>query len=596
MKSKKIIVIWRIIQIGMILLTVLGSLKGIFISLDIDESYAIAQGYRVAVGERLLVDMWEPHQLSAFACALFIKIYLWVFNTTDYLVVYLRVAGMLIHTGLGLWMYKVLKENVNSKLLFLLVLLHMNFFPKWVQVPEFEVMHYWFLVATFLVLYPYFMQKKKHGLRPFVAGVCLVGSMMSYPTMILVYPVYFIGLPTLERGYFGVKGIKKFSSIFWMTLGALISGGSFCAYLLSYQTVGELIQNISYIFMDESHTTYTLAEKFSEYLKQIKAMWEIYRVNLNISIAIVAVVLLLIFIVNRIKGSKINLDLKKKLELIFISILLIAAIIMQKDFAWGCLLEDQNQFYLQLRYMSIIIPAIYLGIRYYRKMAVYFYLCVMPAFMSLFAVLLITNMDINTTYAKAMLAVLGTFLMLEVYWCEEIAEHQIGVQIITYTLGISLLIGFFICRVLLIRVTGCLPVTINAPMERMEYGPEKGIYILDEQAEIWNENYPLLEELIGEEDKLLYIGAENLIYPALGSYVSTPSTQGTTVFNDMFLEYYKKNPDKLPDVIVMDKTFGTNPVYGLFSNTDFIMSWIEDNYPDAKEYETTYMKILFLNE
>lgn len=53
-------------QAGLICLTILGYIKNIFISLDIDESYAVAQSYRLAMGEHLFVDMWEPHQLSAF--------------------------------------------------------------------------------------------------------------------------------------------------------------------------------------------------------------------------------------------------------------------------------------------------------------------------------------------------------------------------------------------------------------------------------------------------------------------------------------------------------------------------------------------------
>lgn len=165
-----------------------------------------------------------------------------------------------------------------------------------------------------------------------------------------------------------------------------------------------------------------------------------------------------------------------------------------------------------------------------------------------------------------------------------------------YALAFGLLAGLLVCRLILIRVSGCLPVTIKASMEQMQEGPEKGIYVLETQAQIWNENYRLIKELVKQDDKMLYIGAENLIYPAVGCMAATPSTQGTTVFNEMFLYYFEEHPEKMPTVIVMDKTFGTNPVYGYFSNTDLIPEWIEEHYKDLRIYETDYLKIFYAGD
>ena len=587
-------VLWRIIQVGIIVLTVIGYIKGIFISLDIDESYAVAQSYRLAIGEHLFADMWESHQLSAFLSAIFIKGYLVAFQTTDYLVIYLRIVGMLIHVGFGVWLYRSLKGKFSGSFIFLLVFLHLNFFPKWVQMPEFELMHYWFLLAIFLLMYSYFVGLKGYWWQPFLTGVCLVGSMMSYPTLILLYPIYLIGLCVLERQQ---KGRKILRSSLWLTLGAAVSGVAFLGYLFSYQTWEEFLRNISYVFMDESHTTYTMAEKWSMYAGQTKELWETYFESLVLSAVIVAIVGGMMLVLSKLKRNAAgSLPVGKKVELAFLSILVFAAVILQKEHMVGCLLEDQNQFYMQVRYVAAILPAVYLGIRYHKKMAVYFWLCVMPALVSLPAVLLITNMNVNVTCSRAVLGIWGSLLMLFVYLREEIQERELVGKLLTYGLALSLLAGFFVCRVILIRVTGCLPVTVMAPKEKMEYGPEKGIYILDEQAQIWNQNYSILKEILEEDDRLLYIGAENLIYPAVGCTLSTPSTQGTTVFNEMFFRYYEEHPGKLPSIVVIDKTFGTNSAYSLFSDTEMIMEWLAENYPDARVQETSYMIIMFLEK
>lgn len=45
--------------------------------------------------------MWEPHQFSAFLTALFAAPFIRIRGNTDYLVIWLRVMGGLIHAGMG---------------------------------------------------------------------------------------------------------------------------------------------------------------------------------------------------------------------------------------------------------------------------------------------------------------------------------------------------------------------------------------------------------------------------------------------------------------------------------------------------------------
>lgn len=595
--------LWKIAQAGMILCTLLAFIKGIWISLDIDESYAVAQSYRLACGDRLLADMWESHQLSAFLGALFIKPYLFLFHTTDYLVIYLRVIGILIHTGLGIWLYRWLKTEFSPKLCFLLLFLHLNFLPKWVQVPEFELMHYWFLLAVFLLLFRYFTDSQTKRRYPFLAGVCLVGSMMCYPTMILLYPFYFLGLCVLEKQKHGKTGAGVFGSSLLFTAGAAAAGTGFLVYLFSYQSFEEFRRYISYIFLDESHTMYSTADKWLNYAGQLKqhCMW-----YLKYAVAAVLVVGILLFL------GVVFLKIKKKplkpfftvknAEPLFLAILLFTALGMQANQILGCLFKDQNQFYLQIRYIAVILPAVYLGIRYHKKMSVLFYLCILPSLLSLPAVLAITNMNISVTYSRAFLGVLGSLLMLSVYCRERSARKQGtsddakdmtgGTHILLWVLGIGLLLGFFVCKLVLIRVTGCLPVTVLAPLEPLREGPAKGIYVLEQEARIWNENYRVIQETIDKEDRLLYIGAENLVYPAAGCMAATPSTQGTAVYNEMFLYYFEEHPERLPNVIIIDKTFGVNPVYYYSPSNEILFRWIEENYADAELTETDYLKIL----
>lgn len=600
MWEKKHEITVSVIKIAMIGLTLLSFIKGIWISLDIDESYAVALGYRLARGDRLVSDMWEPHQFSAFLAALFTAPYVWIRGNTDYLVIYLRIVGVLIHAGLGLVLYKQLHRTFDKFLAFSIMLLHLNFLPKWVQMPEFELIHYWCLLSIFLLLYTYFNDRRHRIIFPFLGGVILTVSMLCYPTMILLYPFYICGICVLERQYYDSRGRKAWKSALIFSLGALSAGIGVLGYLFSYMSFAEFRRNVSYIFLDTSHGIYTMEEKWSMYLEQLQEQGLVYLTYLLWSV----VIIIILYLVYRI-GIRTHRQQIMERELvidsagtIILMMMLMIGILMQADAIYETLFKDKNQFYLQVRYIAILLPAIVLGIRYHRRMAVWLFLCVIPGFVSIPAVLLVTNMDTNVTYAKAFIGVLGSFLIFYQYGKETIKKVFLkkSFLVLQYAAGGMVLAGLFVCRLLLIRVTGCLPITILAPLEKMQDGPDAGIYVLADTAKVWNDSYRELDQYLSEDDKLLYIGAENLVYVKTETLAATPSTQGTAVYNEMYLYYYEEYPERLPDVVVFDKTFKENPAYAIsFSlslQSKVFFDWILENYGNDQIIETEYLIIL----
>ncbi len=624
-------------------LTVLSFLKGIWISLDLDESYAVALGYRMAAGDRLVRDMWEPHQFSGFLAALFTAIHVRIWGSTEYLIVFLRAAGVLIHTGMGLALYHQLRKELRQFSAFCILIIHLNFLPKWVQSPEFELMHYWCLLGIFIALYAYFTAEKPRMILPVAGGCLLVGSMLCYPTMILLYPFYILALCVLERQHIRLGEGRKalWRSSVYFTLGALLSGGMFLAYLFSYMSFEELMRYVSYIFLDTSHGVYTMGEKWAMYLEQAGIQAESYGRYLLLGAGLTMAVggAGWLFLgqkglagstggrngmssagagsfgnagvsvaggsegaAGRTGGSSRGLGVSGTAGIWagrwLLAALVLAAALMQAKAVYGFLFEDKNQFYFQVRYVAVLLPGIVLGIRGHRRMARWLYLLVLPGLVSVPLVLFVTNMDTNVTYAKAFVGVLGSLLILDRY-CAELAEGTVwrrAASLLRYGAGGMLLAGLLVCRLVLIRVSGCLPVTVNASLEKMGAGPEKGIWILAETAEVWNRNYLDLEQYIQRDDRVLYIGAESLIYVEMETLAATPSTQGTTVFNEMFLYYYEEHPDRVPNVIVYDKTFGEHPAYALSYTLSLqepaLFQWIEQNYGKADIVETDHLIIL----
>ena len=61
----------------------------IFTNISYDAEYQMAMAYRMLKGDKMILQMWEPHQTSAFLCAIFMKFYMTLFGTTTGIVLYL---------------------------------------------------------------------------------------------------------------------------------------------------------------------------------------------------------------------------------------------------------------------------------------------------------------------------------------------------------------------------------------------------------------------------------------------------------------------------------------------------------------------------
>lgn len=558
---------WRTIQISLIILTVLGIVKAVFVSLDIDESYAVAAAYRLVTGDKLLYDMWEPHQFATLLPAAFLYPFVRLSGSSDYCVIYLRIVGILIHILIGQYLQHVSKEEIGKKGAFLLFIFHMNFLPKWVSMPEFELMHYWSMLLVFLLLY----RLEKTGKNPYAAfaGLAYFSAVLCYPSMILLFPFYLI---VTRKGKYPIKAPILF------TLGVGVPACILSGWIISYMSPSDIRTFAGYILMDSSHT-----EKAS--LKWTRYLWELLDQAkcLGIALGVAAVITLIAALVIKFALKK-NIQFKKLL----LTAVFLCCVVLSIQTLYGFVFDNKNQFYMQVRYPVLVILFMVFAIANYKDCKNEFLYGILPGALSLPTVILITNMDTNTSYAKLMPAVIvGFFAFCKVYKKRKEEKNVMDTLVLWSARGAAflLLLCFFACKILLIRVTGCLPVTVKAPMVQVKYGPAAGIYVLDELGNLWNEEYDVIRNFAEVKNNVLYVGAEQLFYVAFTKRVSTPSVQGTTVFNEMYGKYYEVFPEKMPQLIVVDETFETTPGYFYYPENEYIFDWIE-NHTDMSNEET----------
>lgn len=574
-------------------------IKTIFVSLDIDESYAIAVGYRLATGERLFLDLWESHQLGGIFLAPFMWLYMEITGTTDYIVIYVRVIGTLIHILTGICLYRTAVKTAKMRKMFSLVLffLHLNFLPKWVQCPEFELQQYWFVLLVFLCFYRYYKGDGKKWGYLLTAGVLLVTQMFSYPTLILLYPLYVFGIFRCGKED---AGKKKIVQSVLLTAGSVIPGISFIGYLCTYLTPGKLWKYIGYIFQDESHTLVSTGVKWKIFGAQFL---EILVPMFFISAIAAAVGALLGY---RCEKQSDKGERRQHVVYLAAAISLLAFGLLQ---ALGCLLGDKNQFFMVWRFFALSLWGImvYLTDRS-EENRICLWFGILPGFVTLLSVLIMTNMDVNTSMAKMYIGVIAMVWMLgRRYEAQEEKAYMpvstrgtVKVWNVKKTMQwekgllwagtVTFLMGLLVCKLVQMRVSGCIEVTVLAPLKRVEAGPAKNIFMVEDTQTVLQDDYGILTKQLSAQDKLLYIGSENMVYLWTKAQVATPSTQGTNAYNEMFIHYYEEHPEKMPTVIAVDKELGGNPVYYNSPQNHIIYEWMEqEGYQEI--LDAAYIKL-----
>lgn len=579
------------VNVGLIAFTILAAVKCCMLSFDIDEAYAIAQSYRYAIGDHMFSEMWEPHQMSSFGATLFIVPFLWITGgDTTGIVLYLRVVGTVIHLLLGLWLFLATRRRIGSTGALLAMLAHINFLPKWIVVPEFELMQYWSVCALFICILQWQEKNactlenktskklRKEDFYLIFGGIAMFVSLLTYPTMILLYPVYVLAFYRLNVG----EMREKWRGIFLFTVPALVLGILYLIYLGTYMSIAEFAKYIGYVFMDGSHSV-SLGMRMLGYGQELLAFLELLIIPVFIGV-ILAVLL-----------SKKGLfrDKSRKRSALFgmLSITLILLMIHM----WDSVFSDKNQFYMYFRYLWIVI----VGLAAYRlfrrengENSVYIYAGIIPGLVGVLASLLVTNMTLEIALARVYIGVIATIFLLKDVIFEQVNTEKC-LKVLSYVTMLALLTGLLVSKLILVRFTGCIPATIRAPFERVADGPAKGLWVREEMAWQYNDNYRVMNECIQPGDKLLYFGCENLYYLYVEDIVfATPSVQGTTVFDEVFLQYYEEHPERMPNVVIVDKLFPQNPYYRYSEENIALENWIAKEFSDADVEESDCFVIL----
>lgn len=545
-------------------------LKNIFVGADNDEGYGIVVGYRLASGDRLLLDMWEPHQTSAIFTAMLIRPFLWVMGgSMEFLNIYLRIVYFVIHGGISYGLFFTLRccfPEFQKMEAACLTLVYFACSPKSIYVPEYSNLHIWFFTLLCLGFVWYYcstspLYKKRWIL--FLTGFFLTCDVLAYPTMILLLPFCLILILWKSK-------LNRFKDCFTFLFPCVICAGLFICYLLTYMTTGQIFHSFMHITEDGSHQL-TLLDKLNIYLHDFIHMSITLLINATISFVFM-------------HFCK-HISRKKKKQCyshIYFSICFLFVHIAGMYYAWFT--SMYGAFYPRLIYVAIILMGIWCFIKSCKKNYVGLHLIILSV-VNYFSVMIASNWEPVFLTSYLIMGCVGGFLCWKTYlsennfpWKDRVFTACCGI------LACSCLFGYSF------RIIGgdMVPSTLFEIRGINRSGFRKGILVNYMSAYRYNKNAEIWPEIAPAGSKVLYVGPTQFFYLLGDCIISTPNTTSTPTYDESLLVYWEEHPERYPDVIIFESWFGD---IRIVAEDSFIMQWVQNEFPATEVTEYPYVTV-----
>lgn len=615
----------------------LAALKCIFVSLQMDEEYAVSMSYRLLLGDRLFAQIWDPHQTSAFLIEFLMWIYLKIFHTTTCSVIFIRTIGVLIQLAIAYYLYRMLRYLMEPEYSFYLAVVYFNLLPKTYVMPEFSNMMAWGLTMLLLSLFRLAilqgrissggvllseeytaadknalqeeerfdhhtaanrgtLQEEKRRKRKIIftaieAGLWLSFVVLSYPTCLLLFPfiVWYLWKYDSDR--------KKTIAVFAGT--CLAAGGLYMAYLFSYMTLQELLANIQSLIASCGSHSGGIQKKLSIYGVDFLSL-----LPFALGYFLVAVIVYRVISRRNLKGVKAGearveeggssgksneaesfwriKQMPEAEKLSFLYVLLMTSFGLQ-FLHWILMLWEYESSYPFTVYFFMF------GIGFYylkklsegKKETAVLWLGANVAMYV--AILLLTNLTLFTSIKYLMTGVIMCVAVLMAYTKEkqpEVFRKYTAPLLVTWCLVAIFVKGWaYTDNDGLMKNITCVGNILSA-------GPGKGIFTEYMQGYMQECNYEEFRTYIEPGENLLALDSNTLCYMYQDVNIASSTTICTPSFDENLLDYWERNPEKYPDVIAVQCWYGELK----WDQDSWIMHWIENEFGATQVIDGSYFR------
>ena len=530
MSGNKNKIITILLFLILFVLSLVGIWKTVYFSADIDESYALTMAYRIVTGDRMIADMWEPHQMSAALYAPLVALYKGIAGSMEGALVFMRICGVLIQGGVSVFLYLTIRKKLPQLLSVVLAFAYFNFTPKHIQSPEFTVLFYWAIMVLMLALLSFFDTEKTGWM--ILAGLSVSVIVLCYPAAVLLF-VYTACLLLTKR--------KKKACV-WLTATCAACGALFVLYLVIAGGGFDIFSNVSYILMDESHDQ-SLTALLADHLRSIWSM-----------LAVLLAMMVLCHVGRPVFAKK------KGADRLFFGLLLLFA---------GCYALYQFHTIREVNFtifypvvLQLFVLECYAYVTFPKSEEDKLWFAVSMPLNLIGVIVILFTSNVLTAYSMSFFmpsVILGARYIYGVYRCRE--EDETGKKKRSYAwiavlLCICVVVRIFAARICLVRFTSTRRKNIFEGYYEVNHDVLKGVRLGDLDYVQYETKSALLKQYVKEDDTFLYVGSDMFLYPQFdGMKIGTGNTISTPAFSGQLMHYYENNPDRIPDVVFVDREY-----------------------------------------
>ncbi len=228
-----------------------------------DETFYFSTCHRFFTGDSIFLHEWFPTQLSSVVLLPFYAAFMIITGSNTGIILYFRILFVIMSTVNALVMYKILKQHASRFAALTCSLMLMYYTHLNIATLSYYTLSVQLFLMSMLLIYHYSMSRSRKQL--IVSGVLFALSVLCLPTLCIPY---FITLAVIAclllycrhrqtgNGFTerindaGLTDIVKYTFI-----GILIPAVVFFAFLLTNVSVSDFIKGIPYVLSDEEHGT-----------------------------------------------------------------------------------------------------------------------------------------------------------------------------------------------------------------------------------------------------------------------------------------------------------------------------------------------------
>lgn len=513
---------------------------------NIDESFYLTIPYRLYQGDSLFANEWHLSQMSGLLLWPLVSLYMFIFKSTTGILLAFRYLYICILGLTSLVVFFRLKKfnPAGAAVAALVFFLYAPF--------NISALSYNTMGIIFMTLCTVFFVSETGGKKRItdflISGFFLAAAVLCCPYLVIVYAayticvfVYAVFFKSINKGSIDALSVKTW---FVFSAGIAILVAMFAVFVLSRASLNSIINSFKPILNDPEHQERGIIFKLINYIKSILLN--------NSFFSFVAYILILILtIVTLIDKNK-----EKRQSFYMICSAALCGYLF-------CVFMYFSP-YINFLMFPINLFAIECLILFWKNVNIrnLFFKIWMPGMIYSFCIHMSSIQAFYAISSASVVSLCASFVIAFIAVKENLNDNQEIMKRVA-ALSICCLTVMQICFEVYLRYESVFwEYGISNQVYEIEDGYEKGVITTQEKKDLYYDFIDIKDYVIhkyGENRAILFLSKNTWYYLVFDNYTNSSYSSWLSGVNDASLkkleEYYKINPEKVPELIYVESEY-----------------------------------------